>query len=87
VNREYTYKGIKYNSDLQREDEEVSKYYHTVTFELPTGKSQEKMMDWSSYSTPTEEQFQAWVDLGMPKRSGIGPLNEKDLMKMLQERK
>jgi len=42
-------------------------------------------MDWSPYSTPTEEEFKLWVDLGMPTRkdvNSIGPLDKDDLLKL-----
>jgi hypothetical protein len=74
----YTYKGVTYRGEWQREDEEVSKMWHTCT--LPNGK--EVDMDWSSYSSPTQSQFEMWIDLGMPKRVGSGPLTEKDLIEM-----
>lgn len=77
TNKSYSYKGLIYNSDLRREDDEVHKFYHTVTFDLPTLK--EIHLDWSSYSVPTEEQFKLWVDLGCPKRISVGPLTPKDL--------
>jgi len=71
------YKGWKYNQDVE-EYEDNRKIFHSATKD---GK--EVSMDWSPYSTPTDEEFKLWVDLGMPTRKavdGIGPLDKDDLL-------
>jgi hypothetical protein len=91
----YTYKECVYSYEKDYEDDNI-KIFHEVecTFfiwDTESGpmkhwKERKKMsMDWSPYSFPTQEDFNLWIDLGMPKRIGIGPLNSKDL-KTIQEK-
>ena len=73
------YKGWKYNQDVE-EYEDNRKISHSATKD---GK--EVSMDWSPYSTPTDEEFKLWVDLGMPTRKdvdSIGPLDKDDLLSL-----
>ena len=73
------YKGWTYTKDVE-EYEDNRKIFHSATKD---GK--EVSMDWSPYSTPTEEEFKLWVDLGMPTReavNGIGPLDKDDLLSL-----
>ena len=73
------YKGWTYSSHEEDYDD-VIKLSHVATKD---GK--EVSMDWSPYSTPTEEEFKLWVDLGMPTRKdvdSIGPLDKDDLLSL-----
>jgi hypothetical protein len=79
----YAYKGFIYQPEEDREDDNV-KIFHFVYTELPSQKM--ISMDWSPYSTPSAEQFQTWVDLGMPKRITNGPLDGNDLIKIMADR-
>ena len=75
------YKGWKYDSEVEDYDDN-RKIFHYATKD---GKKVD--MDWSPYSTPTEEQFKTWVDLGMPTRkdvNSIGPLSPEDLAQLMK---
>jgi hypothetical protein len=76
----YTFKGVTYLPDHDYEDDNM-KIFHIVEV-----NNKEVSMDWSPYSTPSVEEFQTWVNLGMPKRVTNGPLNREDLVKLLQEK-
>jgi len=69
----FEYQGFVYSYDLEVSSDNC-KTDHFVTKD---GKRTE--MDWSPYSNPSAEDFKLWIDLGMPRRVGIGPLNERDL--------
>lgn len=81
VTQGYIYKGFVYNVDHDYEPDNV-KTFHFVTTELPSKVN--VVMDWSPYSTPTESDFQLFIDLNLPKRIGTGPLNRQDLMRILE---
>ena len=76
------YKGFTYSQELDYEPDNV-KIFHEV--KTPNGKIVH--MDWSSYSTPTQNDFELYVDLGLPdrmhpslgKRQVLSPLNRNDL--------
>ena len=73
------YKGWTYSS-YEEDYDDVVKLSHVATKD---GK--EVSMDWSPYSTPTDEEFKLWVDLGMPTRKdvdSIGPLDKDDLLSL-----
>lgn len=73
------YKGYNYFNEYEVEsDGDNAKYYHDV--KTPDGKV--VSLDWSPYNIPSFEDFAAWVDLGMPKRQGTGPLNREDLIRL-----
>jgi hypothetical protein len=80
------YKGFTYSQELDCEPNEVTKIYHNVT--TPDGRTVH--LDWSPYSTPTKNDFELWVDLGLPDRMhpSLGerrvycPLNRNDLFKI-----
>lgn len=77
------YKGWKYGAETIEYDDN-RKISHFATKD---GK--EVSMDWSPYSTPTEEDFKLWVDLDMPDRKavdGIGPLNIDDLIQLAKDK-
>ena len=74
------YKGYKYNNWQDFEEDNI-KTFHDVT----TPDGQEVSMDWSPYSTPSFEDFCAWIDLGMPKRQGCGPLSREDLIRLAKQ--
>ena len=77
------YKGWKYDSEIIDYDDN-RKISHFATKD---GK--EVSMDWSPYSTPSEEDFALWVDLGMPDRkavNGIGPLDIDDLIQLAKDK-
>lgn len=77
------YKGWKYNQDVEEYDDN-RKIFHSATKD---GK--EVSMDWSPYSTPSQEDFALWVDLGMPDRkavNGIGPLDIDDLIQLAKDK-
>jgi len=82
----YTFKGVTYLPDYDYEDDNM-KIFHTVEIDTYGGSPViSTSMDWSPYSTPTMEEFQTWVNLGMPKSSGTGSLDRDDLIKLLQEK-
>lgn len=81
VNPGYSYKGFVYNVEHDIEPDNV-KMFHFVTTELPSKVN--VIMDWSPYSTPSEADFQLFIDLNLPKRVGSGPLNRQDLMRILE---
>lgn len=75
------YKGWKYGEDIEQDDDVTKKFHYAEK----DGKKVD--MDWSPYSTPSEEQFKTWVDLGMPTREavkGIGPLSPEDLEQLMK---
>ena len=82
-----TYKGYTYDP-FDDVDDDVIKIYHMV--KTPDGS--DIVMDWSSYSKPTQEEFELWIDLGMPDRMHEGlnypgklrwnPINGDDLLKI-----
>jgi hypothetical protein len=87
----YAYRGATYLPDHDFEDGS-HKVLHVVEFgsdyrfncggrAVPSGFTRAEM-DWSPHSTPTVEQFHTWVDLGMPGRTGAGPLNGDDLLEL-----
>jgi hypothetical protein len=76
------YKGWAYDADIIDYDDnrKISHY--------ATKDGKEVSMDWSPYSTPSEEDFALWVDLGMPTRkavNGIGPLDIDDLIQLAKD--
>jgi hypothetical protein len=76
------YKGWAYDADIIDYDDnrKISHY--------ATKDGKEVSMDWSPYSTPSEEDFALWVDLGMPDRkavNGIGPLDIDDLIQLAKD--
>lgn len=79
------YKGFTYSQELDYEPDNV-KIFHSVT--TPDGRVIN--MDWSSYSTPTQNDFELFIDLGLPdrmhpslgKRQVYCPLNRNDLFKI-----
>ena len=82
----YEYKGFTYSQSLDIEPYEVTKIFHEV--KTPDGRV--IYMDWSSYSTPTKNDFELWIELGLPdrmhpslgKRQVYSPLNRDDLFKI-----
>jgi len=82
------YKGFTYSQELDIEPEECTKIFHYVT--TPDGHT--RNMDWSSYSTPTQHDFELFVDLGLPDRNHPAlhfegrnffcPLDRNDLFKI-----
>jgi len=58
---EYLYKGYRYEQEID-EEEDNRKIFHDVYD--PSGKR--LSFSWSPYSTPTIEEFQAWIKLGCP---------------------
>jgi hypothetical protein len=74
----YEFKGVKYLPDYDYEEDNM-KIFHLVETDKGT-----LPLDWSPYSIPTIEEFQTWVNLGMPRRIGTGPLTREDLLKILQ---
>ena len=87
TNETITYKGYVYELDFQVEDDN-RKMLHFVI--LPNGET--KYIDWSPYKDITMEDFQLWVDLGMPDRMHnalryegkmfFGSLDRADLLKI-----
>lgn len=73
------YKGYSYQPDSES-DGDTTKIYHMV--ETPEGES--VMVDWSPNSSLKLEDFHMWVDLGCPKRTGVGPLNREELLKIAE---
>jgi hypothetical protein len=72
-----TYKGYQYTPEKDQE-EDVVKIFHTV--KAPDGSS--ISIDWSPYEYISENDFKLWIDKGMPKRTGKGPLTHDDLAKI-----
>jgi len=80
------YKGFTYSQELDIEPEECVKIFHEV--KTPDGRVVH--MDWSSYSTPTQNDFELYIDLGLPdrmhpslgKRQVYAPLSRNDLFKI-----
>ena len=75
------YKGWKYDVEYI-EDEDTRKKLHSATKD---GKR--VSIDWSPYSSMTDEQFKTWIDLGMPGRkdvNSIGPLHPEDLEQLMK---
>ena len=79
------YKGFTYSQEKDYEPDNI-KIFHTVV--TPEGK--EVSMDWSSYSTPSQSDFELWVEIGLPdrmhpalgERRVLCPLDTKDLVKI-----
>jgi hypothetical protein len=79
------YKGFTYSQEKDYEPDCI-KIFHTVI--TPEGK--QVSMDWSSYSTPSQNDFELWVDIGLPDRMHpalgdrrvFSPLNRDDLFKI-----
>lgn len=82
------YKGFTYSQELDIEPEECTKIFHYVT--TPDGHTHH--MDWSSYSSPTQHDFELFIDLGLPDRNHpalhfqgknfFSPLDRNDLFKI-----
>lgn len=76
----------QYIPEIQEEEPEepggrgMQKVFHTVID--PQGNKHD--MDWSPHSYPTEEEVAKWVELGMPARTGTGPLDSEQLATMTQ---
>ena len=77
MNPKYEYKGFQYLPWEDHEDDNV-KIFHDVA--TPAGRTIH--MDWSPYDTPSEAEFQLWIDLGLPGRISQGPLDSADLDKI-----
>jgi hypothetical protein len=79
------YKGYTYFQELDYEPDNI-KIFHEV--KTPDGRV--LSMDWSSYSTPTQNDFELYIDLGLPdrmhpslgKRQVYSPLNRDALFKI-----
>lgn len=81
------YKGFKYQPETEYEPELIRTYHFVIT---PEGE--QVHFDWSSFSSPTEEEFKLWIDLGLPDRDHpalqfegkfvFAPLDNKDLNKI-----
>lgn len=69
------YKGYKYRPSFDTQTD-CEKIFHDVL--TPEGTLVH--FDWSPYSTPPKEAFILWIDLGMPRRTGAGPLTMNDLL-------
>jgi len=74
-------RGYKYQPWVDQTTE-VVKIFHDV--HTPTGEVVD--MDWSPYNTPTEDDFRLWLDLGMPRRRGTGPICRIELLAQAEER-
>jgi hypothetical protein len=96
VEHGYTYKGVTYKPEFEMEDDNIKIFHYChvnlqIPLELLNGavqiglKSKNVTMDWSPYSTPTKDEFNVWVDLDMPTRNGIGPLNSECLKQIMIE--
>lgn len=64
MNPNYSYKGFTYSQEIDYEPDNM-KIFHIV--KTPEGR--QIQMDWSSYSTPSKNDFELWVDLGLPDRN------------------
>lgn len=79
------YKGFTYSQEKDYEPDNI-KIFHSV--KTPDGRV--VSMDWSSYSTPTQNDFELFIDLGLPdrmhpslgKRHVYSPLSRNDLFKI-----
>ena len=72
-------KEYKYGYEID-DEEDNSKIFHYVID--PEGK--EHSMDWSPYDSPSEEDIQLWIEMGMPSRRDFGlnsPLRREYLEK------
>jgi len=63
-------------------EEDTVKIWHNVT----DSKGNTHSMDWSPYETPTAEEVELWIRLGMPKRISTGPLTHNDLIKVARQK-
>ena len=81
----FEYKGYKYIPDVDHEypgagrnqGTGVDKIWHSVV--LPNGTIIE--VDFTPYQYMTQENFEAWIDNGVPPRNGVAPLQPEDLKK------
>lgn len=81
------YKGFTYSQELDYEPDNI-KIFHEV--KTPDGHT--VSMDWSPYSTPSQNDFELYVDLGLPDRMHpsldydgrrvFAPLNRDSLFKI-----
>ena len=82
----FAVRGWRYQPELLQEPD-VEKILHTAV--SPDG--QEYSIDYTPYQYMDEKTFSVWLKLGMPKRTGIGPLDKTQLLQMasrqLQEKK
>jgi len=76
----HAYKGHTYSFEIDTEPDNI-KIFHDVI--LPSGKRVH--MDWSPYTYPTAEEFEVWVDLGLPGRRTTGPLDSRDLRELAED--
>ena len=86
----FEYKGYRYQPYEDVEPEENVKIIHFVASTVEQD-FKPVIFDWSPYSTPTEDDFRLWIDLGLPERITEGrtstfPLNRKDLNQILNAR-
>jgi hypothetical protein len=82
------YKGFIYSQELDIEPNEVAKIFHNIR--TPEGRT--IYMDWSSYSTPSQNDFELYIDLGLPDRmhpslhfegkNVFCPIDRNDLIKI-----
>lgn len=71
-----SYKGYSYDSELLIEDDNTKILHYAIK----DGHS--IWMDWSPYDIPRQNDWEKWIDLGMPDRKAIdsiGPLTTSDL--------
>jgi len=70
----YEYKGYRYEPWEDIEPEECIKIFHDV--KSPDGER--LSIDWSPYNNISEEQFQEWIDTGMPNRETVDSIGAFD---------
>lgn len=83
----YKYKGYSYMPEEDREPDECTKIFHYVETLKEPKSIGVVLMDWSSYHEPTLEEFEVWIDLGLPDRwhpavKSCAPLRREDLVEI-----
>jgi hypothetical protein len=78
--KEFTYKPYTQEEEAPSEPGErgMEKIFHQVY----DSEGNRYLLDWSPYDYPTKEEVATWIKLGMPKRSGKGPINSQELAKL-----
>ena len=76
------YKGYRIIITPEIEEDNIKWFHHVIA---PNSKK-EKIADINPYDS-TFSTVALWIECGIPKRTGIGPLRKEDLVKMIKDKR